>query len=150
MYFATLRQERHCVERRTRTIFDQGHQATSEVHSRELSGTGSEASTEPASPSLSPQIVILRGVGPLSRQTSAGSYRPFRPSPRCTLSDVLVISIDHSLGVGHPDLSVTRLQEAHLLEKARFLRVSTKSAARRSRSRPKTIKREPRRSSPES
>ena len=29
--------------------------------------------------------------------------------------------IDHSLGVGHPHLSVPRLQEAHLLEKARIL-----------------------------
>ena len=38
------------------------------------------AGTKPASPSQSPQIVILRGVSSLSRRTSAGASRPSRPS----------------------------------------------------------------------
>ena len=79
--FAMLRQERHGVERRTRTIFDQGHVSDAESPFQTLVKDGSEASTEPASSSLGPQIVILPGARPLSRQTSAGSYRLSRPSP---------------------------------------------------------------------
>ena len=118
VYLAMLRQERHCVERRTRTVFDQGHQATSEVRSRELSRT--EAWQAP-SQRLRPSVLIS-GVSAHSReQTSAGSYRLSQPSPRCTWSDVSMILIDHSLGVGHPHLSVPRVQEAHLLQKAMVL-----------------------------
>ena len=60
---------------------------------------GNVTSTELASPSQHPQIVILQ-----------------RPSPRCTWSDVLMIPIDHS-HVEHPHWSALCLQEAHLLEK---------------------------------
>ena len=45
----------------------------------------------------------------------------FSTIPTLHLFDVLMIWIDHSLGVEHPHLSALRLHETHLLEKARTL-----------------------------
>ena len=115
-YFLQRFDRNNTVERRTRNVFDQGHSGFGDPFR-----DGSVASMEPASPSFSPQILIFRGVSPLLRQTSAGSYRPSRSSPRCTWSDVLMILIHHSFGVGHPHLSVSRLREAHLSEKPGIL-----------------------------